>query len=338
MSSVLRRFFVFWAIIDALCNHRFPLNSAALAIGNFYIPYTKNVLGTIREKIYTYYIARFSKKCNGGAFMKKNVVKVVLFFAALSLFAGNAFAAKKAKKQKSKTIVVGTGTNMKPKCFLDENGELAGYEIDIIREIDKLLPQYEIVFETYDFKNILLALSAGKIDVGAHQYEYNPERAKNYLFSDYGYNSYNKFIAVLAQRNDIRSWDDLAGKNLQVGIGSATLTEVQNYNNSVAKEKQINAIVTTNATYEQILAAMKNGTYDAFITTKADLDQRNKEFGSVYKIVDEEHPVAENSAYHIFNKKDAQLKADWDKALKTLIDNGTISRLSVKWLGADYTH
>ena len=251
---------------------------------------------------------------------------------------GSAFAAAKEKKAKVKTIIVGTGTNMKPKCFLDDKGELAGYEIDIIREIDKLLPEYEVKFETYDFKNILLALAAGKIDVGAHQYEYNPERAKNYLFSDYGYNSYNKFIAVLKERNDINGWADLAGKNLQVGIGSATLTEVQNYNNSVPKEKQINAIVTTNATYEQILAAMKNGTYDAIITTRADLDQRNKDFGEVYKIVDPERPVAENSAYHIFNKKDEKLKADWDKALKQLIDDGTISRLSIKWLGADYTH
>lgn len=265
--------------------------------------------------------------------MNKNIKKFIAILTVLLTFA-TVFA---AGKQEVKTIIVGTGTNMKPKCFLDEKGELAGYEIDIIREIDKLLPQYEIKFETYDFKNILLALAANKIDVGAHQYEYNPERAKNYLFSDYGYNSYDKYIAVLATNDTIHNWDDLSGKNLQVGIGSATLTEVQNYNKSVSKDKQINAIVTTNATYEQIYAAMKNGTYDAFISTKADIDQRNKQFGNVYKLVDLENPVARNNAYHIFNKNNEKLKKEWDEALKILIDNGTIAELSIKWLGADYT-
>lgn len=264
--------------------------------------------------------------------MNKNIKKIIAIITLLFSFA-TVFAAKK----KVKTIVVGTGTNMKPQCFLNEKGELAGYEIDIIHEIDKLLPQYEIKFETYDFKNILLALAANKIDVGAHQYEYNPERAKNYLFSAHGYNSYDKYIAVLTSDNTIHNWSDLAGKNLQVGIGSATLTEVQNYNKSVPKEKQINAIVTTNATYEQIYAAMKNKTYNAFITTKADIDQRNKQFGNVYKLVDIDNPVTKNSAYHIFNKKNEKLKNEWDVALKTLIDNGTISKLSIKWFGADYT-
>jgi ABC-type amino acid transport substrate-binding protein len=41
-----------------------------------------------------------------------------------------------------------------------------------------------------DFPNILLSLEAGKVDVAAFQFEYNPDRAQKYLYGAVGYTTF----------------------------------------------------------------------------------------------------------------------------------------------------
>ncbi|MBR1721487.1 MAG: transporter substrate-binding domain-containing protein, partial [Treponema sp.] len=142
-------------------------------------------------------------------FTLKNLGKTVLALA-LALLAFGLLSCKKEKTE-VQTVIVGTGSDMQLYCYLDEKGELAGYEIDVMKAIDELLPQYKFEFQTFDFKNILLALSAGKVDIGAHAYESNPERRKNYLFTEYGYNDFSKYIVVLKENTDVHSLKDLVG-------------------------------------------------------------------------------------------------------------------------------
>lgn len=265
--------------------------------------------------------------------MKKSVLKALVVGLILAV---GVLPASAAKKEKQRTIIVGTGSIKKNFNYLDEKGNLVGYEIDVVNEIAKLLPQYKIEFQTFTFKDILIALSAGKIDVGAHQYEWNEERAKNYLFSDYQYNNYDKYVVVLNGRKDITRFEDLAGKKVQAGQGSATLTELQKYNDSVPDNKKLKIIVTGSQTKEQTVAAIRSGAYDAIISSHIETDATNAEYGNPYQLVDTAHPFAKNGAYHVFSKKDKKLKADWDAALKQLIDSGKISELSVKWFGVDY--
>lgn len=111
--------------------------------------------------------------------MKKSFTKILIAGLIAVTMASPAFSAKKKDaKQKVKTIIIGTGTAYNPYCYLDADGKLVGYEKDVLDEIDKLLPQYQFKYETFDFSNILLALSAGKIDIGAHQFEESEERRK----------------------------------------------------------------------------------------------------------------------------------------------------------------
>ena len=44
------------------------------------------------------------------------------------------------RHDKEKKIIVGTGTQFPNVCFIDENGKLTGYDVELIREIDKRLP------------------------------------------------------------------------------------------------------------------------------------------------------------------------------------------------------
>ena len=97
-----------------------------------------------------------------------------LAMAALAMFVAPLFASA------PRTIVIGTGNGYKPYCYLDEQGNLAGYEIEVLKEVNRLLPQYRFELNQLEFKNILLSLEANKVDVGAHQFEKNADREKGH--------------------------------------------------------------------------------------------------------------------------------------------------------------
>ena len=69
-----------------------------------------------------------------------------------------------AEPVKVKKIIVGTGTKFPNVAFLDKDGKLTGYDIELVKELDKRIPEYEFEFKTMDFANLLLSLETNKID------------------------------------------------------------------------------------------------------------------------------------------------------------------------------
>ena len=88
--------------------------------------------------------------------------------AAAAVLAGSlAFAAKKSAA-KAKTVYVGVAIDTTV-GYLDDKGNYAGYEAEMLRAIDEMLPQYEFKYEYSDLSGILLALSQGRYDIGLKQ-------------------------------------------------------------------------------------------------------------------------------------------------------------------------
>ena len=264
--------------------------------------------------------------------MKKIISKIALTaIAAVTLSMTSC-----AKKESAKTIIIGTGTAYNPYCYLDADGNLVGYEKDVLDEIDKLLPQYEFKYETFDFSNILLALSAGKIDIGAHQFEESEERRKNYLFSEETYNSFITHIVVLKERNDINSFEDLIGKTVQVNVGDHSTATILKYNETAPADKQIKTFLTKSLQSEPLVAGLKSRQFDATFIPLLDLDKTNREYGDILKAVGE--PLNSSFSYFLFRKGDTELQTAIDGALRELKKSGKLSELAIKDLGRDTTN
>ena len=231
-----------------------------------------------------------------------------------------------------RTVIVGTGNGFKPYCYLDENGNLQGYEKAVLDAIDEKLPQYKFEYQTFDFKNILIGLEAKKIDLAAHQFEVNPERQAKFLFAAEPYTTFILRITVKKDRTDINSIADLHGKKVQVGEGSNDAYVLGEYN-----KKNNNAI---NLVYSAADAAttvknIENGSIDAFISITRIVESYNETYGDILKTVGD--PVASSSTYFIYRQDDTQLQQDVDKVLKELKADGTLARISTEILGGDYT-
>jgi len=232
----------------------------------------------------------------------------------------------------AKTIVIGTGNAFKPYCYLDDSGNLAGYEIEVLKEINKKLPQYKFEFNQLEFKNILLSLESNKVDVGAHQFEKNPEREAKYLFGTESYTNFILRITVGKDRTDIKSIKDLDGKKVQVGAGSNDAYVLEQYNKE--HNNAINLVYSSDDT-ATTLKNIEDGRIDAFISIKRIVDSINQTYGDKIKTVGD--PIATSNTYYVFRKDDSKLQAEFDKALKELKDDGTLAKISIKILGGDYT-
>lgn len=230
-----------------------------------------------------------------------------------------------------KKIIVGTGTQFPNVCFIDENGKLTGYDVELIREIDKRLPEYEFEFSTMEFKNLLLSLETKKIDLIAHQMEVNEERQAKFLFNDEAYNIFPNKVVVSQKNQDVNSIDDLKGKKLIVGATSnaAVLAEKWNADNGSSID------IVYSGAGEDTITQIKSGRVDATISTQFAIDYQNKAVDAQLKTVGE--ALSNSKVYFILNKDEQELKAKVDEALKSIKEDGTLSKLSTEWLGADYT-
>ena len=239
-----------------------------------------------------------------------------------------------------KVIKVGTGNNYNPACYLDENGELAGYDPAILKEIDKLLPQYEFTYETFDFKTVILALESGKIDLAAHQYEWNQQREDNYLFGEEGYTVFDQYVWQIGTDDTVyKSIDDLAGKTIHASAGDNCAFFLENWNKQ-NPDKKINLDYTVPSTTEESISYYLTGKWSVVIVPKKDIEIYNDAYeGCNFKLAFDE-PLYSSNTYFLYRKNDdeeTKLKEAVDGALKQLKESGRLAEISTEYWGGDYT-
>lgn len=233
----------------------------------------------------------------------------------------------------AETIIVGTGNAYQPFVYLDENEDLQGYDIEVLRAVDEKLDQYNFEYESMDFKNILTSLSADKVQLAAHNYAYNDERGAKYLYGEEAYNNYAHHIVADESTGQVyQSLDDLKGKKVFASPASEVANILETYN---AENDDAIEIVYSEVNGELLVSGLQNGTADAAILTKFDVDKYNEQFDINLQASDEALKSA--GIYYVFQQGDEALQTAVDGAIKELRQEGTLSELSTEILGADYT-
>ncbi|WP_419960004.1 transporter substrate-binding domain-containing protein [Psychrobacillus sp. BM2] len=262
--------------------------------------------------------------------MKKILLVIlVVAVALLGACSSNIAQSKSVSEKAVKKIIVGTGTQFPNICFIDEDGKLTGYDVELVRAIDEKLEEYEFEFKTMDFTNLLLSLETNKIDLVAHQMEVNEERQEKFLFNKVPYNVFPLQIVVNENNNDIKSLDDLAGKKIVTTATSNAAIFIEKYN----KEHNLGAEIVYSTT--DINNQLRTGRVDATISTPFAADFNNKYADAQQKVVGES--LLNSNVFFLLQKDSTTLSDRIDEALIELKEEGVVSALSEEWLGADYS-
>ncbi|TCL69905.1 L-cystine transport system substrate-binding protein [Hydrogenispora ethanolica] len=244
------------------------------------------------------------------------------------ILAGSAFAASPSKK----TILVGTEGVYAPFTYVDDKGNLTGYDVEVVRAIAKKA-NLDVKFLPTPWDSMFLGLETKKFDVIANQISKNPEREKKYIFSD----SYLISGAQIIVRGDrtgaINSLADLKGFKVGTGVGSNYTKILEDYNNA-KKEFEIKYYDGNLTTVLQDIVA---GRLDATLNERLTVGYNVKQLGLNVKLVGK--PLALVPSHFVFRKDKAgqELKAKFDKALAELKKEGVLVKLSQEWFSADFT-
>lgn len=259
--------------------------------------------------------------------MKKFSTVLILAATLLLAACGNSPSSSSGAEK----VVIGTGSSFINICFFDKDGNLTGYDIELLKEIDNRLEEYEFEFQTMDFSNLLLSLETEKIDLLAHNMAKNTEREEKFLFNKQPYNAMPLHVVVHEGNTKIQSIEDLQGKTVGVQPTSNSAVFFEKYVKENNFDTEINYI--TNST--DLISQLKNGRIDATFSFPFSVDIFNAASDAQQKIVG--NSLLFTDIFFMFNKESTELADAVDKALKELIEDGTVKELSTKWLGEDYS-
>lgn len=226
------------------------------------------------------------------------------------------------KIKKEKVFKVGINENSKPFAYKDENGEIIGFDADLIREISKRVFDSEKIVEFVSItpSNRILSLNSGEVDIVISTMTINQERLRIVDFSN-PYFMTGQAVLV-NQPSNIRSGKDLNGKKVGIVLGTTSATNIR----YIAS----NAIIKGFKNYQEALAEFEKGNLDAISTDDVILqglvaDNEN------YKILPDRYST---EFYGIAFRKDEAsktLKNSVNQALAILEKKGTIRKLEKKY-------
>ncbi len=225
--------------------------------------------------------------------------------------------------KKAGKLKIGLDDSYPPMEFRDEKNNLVGFDIDFANELGKKLG-VEVEFTPTEWKGILLALQSGKFDAIISGLSITEERKKSIEFSE-PYVMGGQVIAVKKGNASIKKLDDLKGKVLACQMGSTG-------HKAAEKMEGLKEVKP----YDKITEAFTElsiGRIDAVIM--------DAQVGGYYlaknpgKFEVLEQKVSEEPMGIGFKKEDKELKEEIQKAINELKEDGTLSKLSVKWFGFD---
>ena len=240
----------------------------------------------------------------------------------------------------TKVVKAVTSGSLAPYMYVDDNDELTGVDIDILKEVFNRLPQYDLQIEIAD---ALQGVLSGQYDIAVNNYGYTEERAESYYFSYPYKTTYNVYI----QRPDdepLTSLQDIAdrGYKIELEAGGLTANALEQWNEE-NPDHQID-IVYIETNFQVKFEHIVDGTTDLAIDDGPILDTLLEKFGLEGKLVGNDIDDAtqdflfpHNNTYFLFGKNEegAALREDVDKVLKEMKEDGTLEKITTGYFGKD---
>lgn len=222
------------------------------------------------------------------------------------------------------TFVVGFDAAFPPYGYKDDNGEYVGFDLDLAQEVcDR--NGWELVKQPIDWDSKDMEIESGTIDCIWNGFTMNG-REDDYTWSEAYID--NKQVVVVRTDSGIESFDDLAGKLVEVQTDSSALAALQEDQKALADTF---GNLTEIAEYNTAFMDLESGACDAIAmdigVAYYQIDSR--ENSGDYKILDEE---ISSEQYGIgFKKGNTELRDKVQATLDEMAADGTIEEIAEKY-------
>lgn len=272
--------------------------------------------------------------------MKRILLISSVIVSLIFMTCSNSFADALSEIMAAGELVVSTDANYAPQSFLNDSGELDGFDIDVAKEAGKRLG-VKVKHVTPDWDIITAGKWGKRWDVSVGSMAPTKER-KQVLFFTRPYYAGPAQFAIHSSNKSIKKISDLAGK--VIGFASETTYdrylnrnlkiegEVITYQNWDAGELRT---YPTDANAIEDLVLGDGARLDAVISAKFTISAAINEGcngGCPIKMLGE--PVFYETMCFAFDRgrpNSEALVRKMDQIIKSMYDDGTLVKLSMKW-------
>lgn len=263
--------------------------------------------------------------------MKKILMILMITLSAVMAFASGSNEASEGDNslkyiQDKGVFVLGLDDSFPPMGFRDENGDVAGFDIDLAKEVCKRMG-VELKMQPIDWDAKILDLNSKDIDVIWNGLSISDERKEKISFSK-PYIA-NRQIIIVQAASGINTKADLGDKKVGVQLGSTADDAVNSDEATVATLKELVKFQDN----IQALMDLEVGRIDAVVVDEILGRYYISKKPGVYDVAKEDFAAEE---YGIgFRKGEDAFVAEVNRIMDEMVKDGSAAAISKKWFAED---
>lgn len=273
--------------------------------------------------------------------MKKYLKLAVVGLASITILAACDSGEASTSKEGGDVRKVKVAYDMasKPISWLDDNGNATGYDVEVMKLVDELLPDYEFEYVGTTSDDLLIGVEQGKFQVGVKNAFFTEERTEKFIYPQEFLGLSSAGLVLKKENEAIKSLEDFASAGYSlapIAANNAQYTVIDEYNK--ANPDNPVKLDAGDAFTVDVVQWVNEGRVDGGVIIEGPFQKQVlDESGPYYNLKDEVvyNEFAVIKTWPLFNKKEQEFADAYDKAIKQLQEEKKTNELSTEFYDRD---
>ncbi|MEH7352238.1 transporter substrate-binding domain-containing protein [Neobacillus drentensis] len=263
---------------------------------------------------------------------------ILLAGCGISSTSGESSDAKN-KSSKVRKVKIAYDQASKPISYIDDKGNPTGYDVEMMKLVDKLLPEYEFEFVGTSSDDLLLGVEQGKYQAGVKNAFWTQERTEKFIFPKEFLGLSSAGLVLKKKNENIKSLADFASAGLTlapIAANNAQYTIIDEYNKANPDNKV--KLKAGDSFTVDVVQWVNEGRVDGGVMIEGPFQKQVIADDGPYHNLKNEvvyNEFAVIKTWPLFNKKEQEFADAFDKAIKKLKEEKKPNDLSKKFYGRD---
>ncbi|MFC0417226.1 transporter substrate-binding domain-containing protein [Cytobacillus solani] len=277
--------------------------------------------------------------------MKVVLKTFVTGFALVMILAGCGSGSKTSTESgassdnKIRKVKVAYDQASKPMSWIDENGKPTGYDVEVMKKVDELLPAYEFEYVGTSSDDLLIGVEQGKYQAGVKNAFWTQERTEKFIFPKEFIGLSSAGLVLKKENENIKSLADFASAGFTlapIAANNAQYTIIDEYN--IANPDNKVKLKAGDEFSVDVVQWVNEGRVDGGVMIEGPFQKQVTAKDGPYHHLKNDvvyNEFAVIKTWPLFNKKEQEFADAYDEAVKQLKEEKKTNEFSVEFYGKD---
>ncbi len=227
----------------------------------------------------------------------------------------------------------------KPMSWIDENGNPTGYDVEVMKMVDELLPEYAFEYVGTSSDDLLIGVEQGKYQVGVKNAFWTQERTEKFIYPKEFIGLSSAGLVLKKENENIKSLADFASAGFTlapIAANNAQYTIIDEYN--IANPNNKVKLKAGDEFSVDVVQWVNEGRVDGGVMIEGPFEKQVTADDGPYHHLKNDvvyNEFAVIKTWPLFNKKEQEFSDAYDEAVKQLKEEKKTNEFSVEFYGRD---